>query len=207
MSSENETPKADRPTLVAVVAGTATADEQAAVEKAAAEPAVEARLALTRAAQGAMAETEARESADWSPGEIGYRRLLRDIEREGAAPHAATAGGWMDSAPLWRSVAAAAAIALIVVSVAPFGGGGGGGGQGGFEIATDGPDGALVQVTFAPGATEAEIRELLLRLGGRLADGPSALGVYRIAFADDAARDAALSALSSSAIVENAAAD
>lgn len=42
-------------------------------------------------------------------------------------------------------------------------------------------------VAFVPAASEAEIRNLLLAAGLRLVDGPSALGIYRIARTDDRA--------------------
>ena len=40
--------------------------------------------------------------------------------------------------------------------------------------------GSQVRVVFAEGATERQIRDVLLPLGGQLAGGPSALGVYTI---------------------------
>jgi anti-sigma factor RsiW len=43
--------------------------------------------------------------------------------------------------------------------------------------------GALLQVTFAPQATEAQIRALLAAAGARIVDGPGALGVYTLSVA------------------------
>lgn len=43
------------------------------------------------------------------------------------------------------------------------------------------PDERLLRVVFAPDAPEADLRELLLGVGGRLVDGPSALGAYTVA--------------------------
>ena len=53
----------------------------------------------------------------------------------------------------------------------------------------------VLQVTFRPDATEASIRALLLDVAAVLVDGPSAIGVYRIAFATPEARGAGLEAL------------
>jgi anti-sigma factor RsiW len=44
-------------------------------------------------------------------------------------------------------------------------------------------DAALLQVTFAPQATEAQIRALLAAVGARIVDGPGALGVYTLSVA------------------------
>jgi len=40
--------------------------------------------------------------------------------------------------------------------------------------------GTLLQVTFVPQATEAQIRALLAEVGARIVDGPGALGVYTV---------------------------
>ncbi len=45
---------------------------------------------------------------------------------------------------------------------------------------TPGTPGILVRVVFADGATEKEIRDLLLSLRGQIVSGPSALGVYTV---------------------------
>ena len=57
-------------------------------------------------------------------------------------------------------------------------------------------DGFTVSVAFVPTASEAAIRALLDEMGARISDGPSALGLWQISFADDAAamRDCTLQA-------------
>jgi anti-sigma factor RsiW len=101
------------------------------------------------------------------PGELGRKRLLRDVRSERRA-----ARTW------WRPALAAAAAVIVVqgivlanlwtrdAAIVPLGG--------------PGAVGAIVQVQFAPTATEAQIRGLLQEVGGTLIDGPGALGVYRV---------------------------
>ena len=110
------------------------------------------------------------ERADTTPGELGLKRIQRRIAQEhrSARPSAA----W------WRPAAIAAALVILVQSavlietwqgvgtVMPAGG--------------NRPAGAILQVTFAPDATEQEIRELLQAIDGSLDGGPGALGVYKI---------------------------
>lgn len=192
--------------LASYAAGAATDAERAEVEARVKEDAdAAARLALARSTREAIRRSEAEAQEGWSPGELGFRRLLRDIEREApASPRAA----WTESLALWRGVAAAAVIALVVVSAWPSHEEGalpGGGGAGpGYGTATDPSDAAAVaQIAFQPTATEAEIRGLLAENRARLVDGPSALGIYRIQFESVEARDAAMERMRASGIVES----
>jgi hypothetical protein len=54
------------------------------------------------------------------------------------------------------------------------------------EIAsgTAGLTAPVLQVTFEPGATEQEIRDVLQSAGASIADGPTALGVYNLRLVD-----------------------
>lgn len=213
MSGNDRNGEEETAAMIAVLAGVATEEERAAAEALEAAPGGAARRRVAETAREALAAAEAEEAAEWSPGEIGLRRLLREVEREERAPDLGAGGApttWFDSTAVWRSIAAAALIALLVVSSGAFLGGEPGGAQRGYEVAGEkggAAAGALAQVTFAAEAKEAEIRALLLRLDARMADGPSALGVYRVAFRNAAARDDGLEALKSAAIVEFAAAE
>jgi anti-sigma factor RsiW len=101
-----------------------------------------------------------------APGELGLKRLMRDVR---ARP--ATERNW------WRPALAAAAVVIVVQAallatfwpresgITPLGG-----------TKRDG----VVQIQFQPTATEAQIRALLQETGATLIDGPGALGVYRI---------------------------
>ena len=51
-----------------------------------------------------------------------------------------------------------------------------------------------LQVTFAPSATEQEIREVLQSAGTVIVDGPSALGIYGLRLADPEGDAAAIEA-------------
>lgn len=63
----------------------------------------------------------------------------------------------------------------------------------------------LAVVAFRPEAEEADLRRLLLETQARIVDGPSAIGLYTLAFADKAARDAALGRYAAqAALVESA---
>ncbi len=111
------------------------------------------------------------------PGELGLRRLMRDVERleamrEGRPQRRA-----------WRApvLAAAASVALVVAVLVPY--------TLQRDAAVDmrllGDEvvqeaGVLLQVEFVPAASEAEIRALLLEVGAVIVNGPSAAGVYRL---------------------------
>lgn len=100
-----------------------------------------------------------------APGELGLKRLLRDVHTKPAER------SW------WRPALAAAAVVIVVQAallatfwpresgITPLGG-----------PKREG----VVQIEFRPTATEAQIRALLQETGATLIDGPGALGVYRI---------------------------
>lgn len=56
--------------------------------------------------------------------------------------------------------------------------------------------GPALQIIFAGDAPLGAISELLRDVGGEISDGPSAIGLYRVSFTDEAARDTALTVLS-----------
>lgn len=106
-----------------------------------------------------------------APGELGLHRLLRDIHRP--KPSA------VPERRRWLPALAAAAAMIIVVQgvvllnllyqpapITPLG---------------ESPlEQAVLQVKFAPNATEQEIRHVLQKVGATLIGGPGAVGVYRI---------------------------
>ena len=200
VKKEHETTAA----LVSYAAGTATESERKEVEAMTKnDPDTAARLALATASRDALAEADAAERDDWSPGELGFRRLLRDIEREEAKARVS----WTESVVVWRGVAAAAVVALGVVSLWRIDGGPLGG-DGGYAPVTVGAEaGALAQITFSPSATEAEIRALLVETRAILVDGPSALGVYRVRFETSEERDAGVTRMKTAVVVESVSAE
>ncbi len=180
--------------------GTLEAEEMAEVEAAIADDAdLAAELAFLK---GLRDDVKARELGT-SPGELGLARLKRAIAAEEAAP-AATSGTATVVRTNWWKAAAVAACALFaiqtavvftspdtVVTLA-----GGGGPSGGY-------DGPVLTTAFSETATEAQIRTLLLEAGVTIVDGPSALGLYRLAPVEGADLAAAEAALSGAGIVES----
>ncbi|HEY8553718.1 MAG TPA: anti-sigma factor [Burkholderiales bacterium] len=104
------------------------------------------------------------------PGELARARLLKEARRSRPAR-------WR-----WMPVALAASLALIViqaavlVSLLP-------GEEGYAPLGARPAQGVIVQVRFAPEATEREMRTLLGAVNGSIVDGPGALGIYRVRLA------------------------
>ena len=131
-----------------------------------------------------------RNAADVSgPGDIGWARLSCAISRERRIP------GAPRFAALQAASAAACAVALWHFLALPL-----------LPDGNDAPQHVAVsqitaipslRVTFSASATEGTIRALLLEVGGALADGPSAIGVYRLRFENEQTRDRALEILRS----------
>lgn len=156
--------------------GSLTAGEAAEVAAAvAADPALADEAAFLRSLHARMQA----EPPGYSPGEIGLARLKRSL-----APQ---------TAPRRVSLATAAAVALIAAGL-------------GFAAqtllrpapveyiqASGGTDGAALLVAFQPIAPAQAISQALLAEGLTILDGPSALGLYRLAAPD--APDTDLAAL------------
>lgn len=163
--------------LAFLVNGTLSEAEAAEIEAFLAEDAqlVAERDALTAIRAGMQAE-ETR-----SPGEFGLARLLRDAGRDGGGPVEIPTNvvplrsrTWM-----WQAAAAVAVLALLTQTFLSRDTGVPASGGGGYVLAGAAEPGALV-VGFAPGATEARIREVLLSADLEIVAGPSALGLYRL---------------------------
>ena len=133
---------------------------------------------------GAVREGVQQGAAASSPGELGLRRLLRDVRRERRRERFNRA---------WRPAIAAAAALVLVLQFAVI------------ARLTSEPDGvfrpagaageAHLQVTFEDTATEAEIRALLRGVGAEIVSGPSELGIYRLRVDPPPADDTAVEAL------------
>ena len=154
--------------------GSLSADEAAEVAAAvAANPALADEAAFLRALRDRMQA----EPPGYSPGEIGLARLKRQL-----APQ---------TAPRRVSLATAAAVALIAAGL-------------GFAAqtllrpapveyiqASGGTDGPALLVAFQPTAPAQAISQALLAEGLTILDGPSALGLYRLAAPDAPGADLA----------------
>ena len=188
MASKDQKPDDDR--LLAYVAGRLSAEEAAVIEAAAAEDAeIATDIALMQGMRTALRDHE----TDTAPGELGWKRLERAIDAATPAPAPAAR-----RAPVWQ-VAAVAAVAAVVcwqfVAVPLLDRTGAG-----YGTASEDPAaGFTLTVAFVPEATEAQIRALLEDTGGRITDGPSALGLWQVGFDSAADRDASLETFSAAA--------
>ena len=170
-----------------LVNGTLAPDERGPVEVHLEQCAsCRAELEFLRALQKGVRETEAQAQ----PGELAWQRLRRALEQESTGTDAAATGG-VAGAPAWMKYALAASLVLVLAqglvlwrhSDAPV-----------YRPAGTQYQGAVIQLRFRDQATEAQIRALLQSVGGRIIDGPGAVGIYRVALDLDATDAAALRA-------------
>jgi anti-sigma factor RsiW len=185
------------------VAGTLDADSVAELERAAAtNPALAAELALWRSVRQAGADAAAQRQVD----ALGWSRIARSIAN--AAPQQSRAANdhgadraLLRKQPLWArpliapwQAAAALVLALVgwqavmapvMISKDP---------SAGAEYALAGEDRSasfVLRVAFVEVASEADLRQLLREVDARIIDGPSAVGLYDLAFDDAEALTAA----------------
>ncbi len=128
--------------------------------------------------------THVKEIRTESPGEFGLNRLLSRVRND----RAVTESPQHPPTQRWQNWLAIAASLIIVI-------------QAGLLIDTwyiskpmiplSGPEehGLVLQVSFTPTSTEAQIREVISAIHGRFIDGPSSLGIYRIRLDDQGTSD------------------
>jgi anti-sigma factor RsiW len=146
--------------------GTLEGDELRQVEQAVEnDPTLGAELAALRSIRLTMQS----DPIDYSPGEIGLARLMREVELE--RKDAAPAGNsiWKIAAAMLLAVAVGQAVLLTMNRNQ----------QSGYTLA--GETQAAFSITIQPNATEAELRAVLLDAGVEIVSGPSALGIYGLA--------------------------
>ena len=177
--------------------GSLAGDDRAALERALADdPALSAELETLKRLREAVRDT----GEDFSPGAFGLARLNRALDAQ-SAPARSPANAPSRIAP----VAAAAAI-LAIVAVT------------GIVVLQDreldyiqasGEFGApaygeTLTVAFRPSAAQSDVSALLSDLGLTIVDGPSAIGLYRVAIPLDQSAEAVAEALSAATgIVES----
>ena len=181
--------------VLAFVRGRLPADEAERLgAEAAIRPEPAAEIALARGIVG-LADEDARRPA---PGALGWARLNRAIDAE---PAAAAEPAEPGRTPWWQLGAAAAAAVVVwqlaavpfLTRPAPV-----------YQPVTEAPAAvASLAVAFGPAATEPAMRELVRSVGGRVTDGPSAVGLWTVSFADAGARDNGMALLMASPIVES----
>ena len=169
--------------LLNYVRGAASPELSARIEAMTArDPALKAEIALMRGLGPALRDAE----ADQPPSEFGWRRIEAAIRREGAGRRP---GPSRRQVVVWRVAAAFLGIAVLgqagyITSLpttveAPI-----------YRTASGATEEYVLGVAFAPDATAAAIAGLLRDAGASVVDGPSALGLYRVAFASqEALRD------------------
>lgn len=192
--------------LVFLANGTLEGEERKAVEAAvAADPQLAGELEVLKTMRREMQAEDVQ-----SPGEMGLARLMREIDAEAESPVVPQAGlpeaANLPTAPgsFWK-IAAVVLFGLVVVQTAYIGYDDGTD----FELAggEEAPVSAehTIRVAFEADAAEADIRALLLEQGLVIVDGPSAIGLYTLAAADEVSRADALAALQARGdIVESA---
>ncbi|WP_343563904.1 hypothetical protein [Kiloniella sp. b19] len=140
-------------------------------------------------------EINERNESVQSPGELGLKRLQRELQSERRAgvsvpqpandePGRAASGSFV-----WRIVAMAACFVLVLQTAfflpqSPFYRGDEARESLQTASRTGGAltaQGVLLQIAFQPTAEEEQIRTLLLSVEGQIVDGPTALGFYTVA--------------------------
>lgn len=161
------------------VNGTLDQDERARVDAALAD---DTSLAAQARALSALRDQMKAEDIDYSPGDFGLARLTREIDAETVQP-AQSRAGFLGGFALAAALALAAFLSVTRLMTPP---------EPVYEQASG--DAAALSVIFQPDVTQEQMTELMLELGLVIVDGPSALGIYRVAPLDE--RD--LTALASS---------
>lgn len=169
--------------LPAYVAGRLSASERAKVEAAvAADGRLAADLAFYRAMQQQVRATA---EAGAPPGQFGWARLQKAIR-------ASTPSAPSRAKEAWRIAAIALAGVVGVESFLLAAGAFNPPAPRYVPVAQAPAEGELsLSVAFAPEATEAALRALLVETNATIVAGPTAIGFYELRFADAAALDAA----------------
>jgi len=117
--------------------------------------------------------TEVKETSIQSPGEFGLNRFLNEIRNEQTTAQSQT------HTSAWRTGLAIAASLIIFIQAGLL-----------FDswylstpmVPLAGPQeyGIVLQISFVPTATEAQIREVVTGVHATFIDGPSSLGLYHI---------------------------
>jgi anti-sigma factor RsiW len=167
------------------VQGRMDAQERAAFDAdIAADPHLSAEIVALSAARDAMKPSGAPDI------EKGWTRLSSAIDAERFRPA-------NDNRPAFLSLVQVACVAVASVlvwqvAIAPLLGGA----DPVYAPASAGAEGPGLQVVFKETADIGAVSAVLITLEGSIVSGPGAMGIYRITFLDEAARDAAQAVLS-----------
>lgn len=139
-----------------------------------------------------------RAAAHDSPMEWNFARLMRRIEHPGrsaAGPRRIRA--LQITRPQWLSAAAAIVVAVVAGATFWLAGLDGPAPSSRYTTATDAvrADAPMLDIVFAEGATQADIRDVLASIHGTIVDGPSDVGRYTVRLSVSKPSDADLEAL------------
>lgn len=181
--------------LLDYVRGSASAALSVQIEDAMADdPALRAEIALMRGLKPALSTDDGVNA----PGEFGWRKLEAEIRRETSVEQPAPVRG---RASYWRMAAAVFGFAAFgqaaYIATAPQPAS-----EVGYQTASGASEVHVLAVAFTAEATVGEISAFLREAGGRLTDGPSALGFYRVTFSSAEALDAGRVLFDGSALIE-----
>lgn len=173
--------------VLAYVQGRMSADDKTAFEtEIAGDTSLSAEIAALKAARKAFSEIDALDMPDV---DAGWAKVSASIAAD--IPEAANQNRGIRLSLAQAAGIAIAAVALWQVLAVPMIGGD----EATFVPAGIEADAPILQVVFRDDATLGEVTELLGALDGVIVSGPGALGLYRVAFVDEAARAAARDAL------------
>lgn len=159
----------------------------------------DSRLAEELAYYQGLAKAVHTNNEDQPVDEIAWARISRSIDEENTSvPQAAN-----DNVRKWQYIAAA--LALLIVGQSGYFATQGPNSGDQYETVSESTNDIVIQVTFMPGITEEQLRQLLQQVEGEFIGGPGSLGVYEIGFQNEDARNAALDTLMNSPeLVESA---
>jgi anti-sigma-K factor RskA len=133
------------------------------------------------------------DSATDQAHEFGWNRLRRALDAEGRRPPDSNIQSRTPSLLVrWRMLAAALFMVAAVEAAMLAGFSSSRPAPGYVKASAQAAPCPCLQATFNSAARESEIRRFLLEIQGEIVSGPSALGVYRLRFADEAAAAAGL---------------
>ena len=159
--------------LAFYVNGTLTDDEQDKVESHLGGcERCQKELALLRT----MRDVTRQQQEKALPQEFAWQRLKRDIKQQDSTSIASRSRAWWKPA---IGIAAALIMTLQAVFIFNLKNDIETYGQAGYQYG-----GVVMQIKVNPKATEAQLRELLLKIDAEIVSGPSAAGLYRIRLSD-----------------------
>jgi hypothetical protein len=163
------------------------------------DPALRAEIALMRGLKPALADADTGQP----PGEFGWTKLQAAIRRDEAQRHRGLSRRQL---VVWRVAAAFLGVAVLgqiaYIASAPMTVD-----DATYRTASEPTEAHVLGIGFAPDANAAEIGALLRAANARIIDGPSVLGLYRVAFPSADALQAGQAQFRASTVIDLIAAE